>query len=569
MAVRQILGSLQQVTDGSGKPLVGGKIDIWAAGTQDRIISYTDSALTSTNNNPVVLDSTGRGIIWLDRDADIRITTSGDALVDSESSVNPDTVLDTVSGLVRNGSFELDADSNTVPDNWTNDVNYAGSSNAIDTSQSSSGSQSWRTQSTGSGGGQLVSDGFFEVSPEVNLAVSFDLFSTVATVRNIVRLEWYDSSQAFLSNTDLYDSTSNPATFTRQSFAVTPVANARFAKLRIFGGEPPGTATGITYWDNFSVLADIENTAALVAAVRVSSGDVQFFKDNVHYASLIRSGVDTTLISEINSNVLELRGRGAGGSSELLFKGVPEGTFNLYHNSNLTLYSASGEIIIGSDIATADPPTTEAVTAAVRLENAISDPDVELGTVGFRGSNELLLRNSMVGGLLTLSTTHTGEVNHKALQATPNGAVELYFGETKRAETANHTAGSRTSGMRVVDAGGTLRNVGFNELPVEELSAAFTFTRARVGSLIRWTSGTANGTIPNSGDTEANETPIGSFWYIAIETGTGVLTVAQGTGNTLRHMNTTGASGNLALAAWSVYKLIKVTATVFYVPRIS
>ena len=198
-----------------------------------------------------------------------------------ELSVNPDNLGgDFDSGLIPNGSFETDTDADNVPDGWTNDVNDSGSSNSIDaTGNSTSGVNAWRTQSTGSGGGELVTDAFFPVNDQDDLRVFFDLKATVAAVRNIVRVQWYDASQVAISNTDVYDSTANPLVFTSQQLLATPPSGARFAKLRIIGGATGGQQAGITYWDRFQVFYP-QVVAGVFDNITINSNDISVTNPN-------------------------------------------------------------------------------------------------------------------------------------------------------------------------------------------------------------------------------------------------------------------------------------------------
>lgn len=54
-----------QFLDNNGKPLAGGCVATYAAGTTTPIATYTDFTGTVTNPNPVVLDSSGRASIWI------------------------------------------------------------------------------------------------------------------------------------------------------------------------------------------------------------------------------------------------------------------------------------------------------------------------------------------------------------------------------------------------------------------------------------------------------------------------------------------------------------------------
>lgn len=54
-----------QFTDGNGKPLAGGKVWTYFAGTTVPVASYTDSTGAVPNANPYILDADGRSDIWL------------------------------------------------------------------------------------------------------------------------------------------------------------------------------------------------------------------------------------------------------------------------------------------------------------------------------------------------------------------------------------------------------------------------------------------------------------------------------------------------------------------------
>ncbi len=54
-----------QFSDGNGNPLAGGKVFTYLAGTTTPIASFTDSTGLVANTNPVILDASGRGDLWL------------------------------------------------------------------------------------------------------------------------------------------------------------------------------------------------------------------------------------------------------------------------------------------------------------------------------------------------------------------------------------------------------------------------------------------------------------------------------------------------------------------------
>jgi hypothetical protein len=67
-----------QFLDNSGRPLAGGKVYAYAAGTSTAQDTYTDSTGAVANKNPVILDAAGRAGIWLTKATPYKIvlTTS-------------------------------------------------------------------------------------------------------------------------------------------------------------------------------------------------------------------------------------------------------------------------------------------------------------------------------------------------------------------------------------------------------------------------------------------------------------------------------------------------------------
>lgn len=57
---------IQKFFGNNGRPLAGGLLFTYAAGTSDKIATYTDASGNSQNTNPIVLDFRGECRIWLD-----------------------------------------------------------------------------------------------------------------------------------------------------------------------------------------------------------------------------------------------------------------------------------------------------------------------------------------------------------------------------------------------------------------------------------------------------------------------------------------------------------------------
>ena len=250
MALNNVIAARDQLENSQGQPLAGALIYLYEPGTTTFIQAFKDAALTLPHTAPIKASGSGRANIWINRDADLRIEDRNGNLILTEDGVNPDALGGgDVGGLLQNGGFEDDTNSDGTPDFWVL-LNDAGSTNARDTSESTEGAASFRFTSAGTGGGSLTTENFFPVNEVDDLRVTFDLRSTVAAVRNIVRIEWFDVSQISISDTDVYDSTANPLTYTSFTLDGTPPVGARFAKIRLIGIDPSVALAGSTYFDN-------------------------------------------------------------------------------------------------------------------------------------------------------------------------------------------------------------------------------------------------------------------------------------------------------------------------------
>jgi hypothetical protein len=85
----------QQFCDAVGRPLAGGLVDVYLAGTTTRTNTWQDRDLTTLNQNPVQLDSRGECTLWLDPVAAYKLVLKNSAGV-TQSTV--DNVVGAVGG---------------------------------------------------------------------------------------------------------------------------------------------------------------------------------------------------------------------------------------------------------------------------------------------------------------------------------------------------------------------------------------------------------------------------------------------------------------------------------------
>lgn len=174
-----------------------------------------------------------------------------DTVIDNQAYLNGQVDL-AVPGI-PNGSFENDTDSDGIPDGWDRTL-YTGGTFSLITSDDQQGAYCISMTSpggSGNGGAYVDMEDFFEVNPLSPVVLQWLHKSSAAGIHNSVLILWYkdDKTASTTTSTTLYDSTSNPTSWTLQSGAAKPPSDARFAKVRIIGAEDDNTTAGIAYWD--------------------------------------------------------------------------------------------------------------------------------------------------------------------------------------------------------------------------------------------------------------------------------------------------------------------------------
>lgn len=91
MAATGLLLPIQQFFDNNGDPLSGGKVSTFVAGTSTPAATYTDSSLLVANTNPIILDSAGRCVIYVDPPTALKIVLADadDVTIWTQDNVSP------------------------------------------------------------------------------------------------------------------------------------------------------------------------------------------------------------------------------------------------------------------------------------------------------------------------------------------------------------------------------------------------------------------------------------------------------------------------------------------------
>jgi hypothetical protein len=169
---------------------------------------------------------------------------------------------------VVNGSFEIDADGDGVPDRWELNL-FPGGSAAFYTTAPAHGAQSWSCThpgGAGNGGASLTSD-YIPCSTNLNYVLSVVLWATATGMKNKVQLQYYTKAKvANGSPVDLYNSTANPTSATQKLFGFKPPASSAYYKIILVGGHTDTNVAGTAYFDDVQIRGTFLNAAANTGA---------------------------------------------------------------------------------------------------------------------------------------------------------------------------------------------------------------------------------------------------------------------------------------------------------------
>jgi len=233
-----------------GSVNASGTLTFYSAGTTTpKTIYKTTSTGGAVHNNPLTLGSDGRASspIFTDGIYDILVKDSDGSTLESLSSYgdNNTAIATDLNNLIQNASFEIDANSNGVADNWT-ETEHANISIARSTAAPAHGIAHQRFTVSGAGTASCLSS-LFEVSNLTTLKGSMLIDTSAATLQVKVYINIYNAAQSLLSSQAIYSSTSNPTAFAEKQFSDiligTHQSTGRYAALKIEVADNSATGT--------------------------------------------------------------------------------------------------------------------------------------------------------------------------------------------------------------------------------------------------------------------------------------------------------------------------------------
>lgn len=411
----------------TGQPGAGYKLFTYEEGTSTKKTTWTTLAKVAQNTNPIILDANGECDVWIDGNykfvlalpTDTDPPTSPVWTWDTVRSTSDVTTTSSTSVSPTNGSFETDTDSDGIPDNWTESA-YAGGTVAIDSTTSTHGNESVKFTSTGSGGGTLSTDEYYEVEAGKSVGVHFSIISADATTLNKVQVYWYNKSKVYLSTSDAYnDGVTNPTSWTRKYTNVTAPATAKYARIVITGVDPASATHSSTNFDNIELdtkfIGQVTATPAelnTMDGITASTAELNKLDGatvttaQLNFVTGVTSSIQTQ-INNIHKNLLHVQeqqasGTNGGGSSA----GLQTRTLNTVLTNEITGASlAANEITlpVGTYEIEASTPASNVGVLKGFLYNVTDTANILVGTNGYSAVGTNSSDRSFIRGRFTLA----------------------------------------------------------------------------------------------------------------------------------------------------------------------
>ena len=335
-------------------------------------------------------------------------------------------------------------------------------------------------------------------------------------------------------------------------------------------------------------------------------GDVNFGGGASTGDIIYRNGSNEWVNLGVGSNgqVLELSGGlpswqtpAAGGLSDVVDDTTPElgGTLNSNYDIRLVdlasvSFGTSQDVNVFWDAASMNVTNLAAGQAWYWRDGTefrfYDDSDTSYAQIGWNDVDSygnLRLTGSTKNGYLGLSMDVSGGDTHTVMASTSNvgwyndtddqwllrwaDAGRVYFyrdgSTTSLFELQTYNATGSTTGAQVRDHGGSLRDVGYNILPLAGTNVDITVRAEHIGKVIYSNNSTSYSvTLDNSSDV-----PNGAVLTIANFNNTGTMTVIDGTGITLYWLNGTSSygSGNRTIGTNSVATVWKHSSSAWFI----
>lgn len=174
-------------------------------------------------------------------------------------------------GVLLNGSFENDVDSDGIPDAWTLTLG-AGAAAAFDTTTPAHGAKAYKFTTPGSVDNYIETTDYILCATPVFIALPFLLKCSVASVAASVVIRWFDKAKGYLSSSTIYlDVTTNPTAWTQKICGAIPPASACYFKARLYGGTSGDATAGDVYFDGLALVQRPDKLSNFTLAEQTTS----------------------------------------------------------------------------------------------------------------------------------------------------------------------------------------------------------------------------------------------------------------------------------------------------------
>lgn len=262
--------------------------------------------------------------------------------------------------------------------------------------------------------------------------------------------------------------------------------------------------------------------------------------------------------NRVHGGDIALAAEDAGGVLRTVLFGDPDGSANLYYQGALRLAVDSLGLVCKRS-------TSDDVTdSRLRYQHANG---TDRALVGFLGSGDFTIRGQVHGASILLQQEDAAGATVTVLEGDPDGATSLYHDGNIEAQTQDSDAIGNTSGMQTKSHGGTMRDIGFNVLPLfnDDLSDTLEASHCGVMNVL-------DDAVDRTLTLEASSStdfPVGGVTHVANLSAANSYNVTEGTGVTLYYLEPgTGqvdTTGGAVVGPGGVASVYRRSAAVYWI----
>ena len=287
----------------------------------------------------------------------------------------------------------------------------------------------------------------------------------------------------------------------------------------------------------------------------------QNFGTRQGYVQFQNGSTGIVIQGEIHGANINLQAEDAGGTSQKILQGDPDGTVYLAYAGSAKIFTQSDGMAVRGSLANAQG---SAVDTYITLDNSDGS---DRGYVGFLNTVSLEMRSLNNGGNVLLRANDAGGTLRSLFVADPDGAAGIYYNGDEMIRTTAHDGTGNTAAGEIRDHGSVFREIGFNVLPTFNDDTSDTLEARHCGK-INTMDGVTNRTLTLAASSDL-DFPVDGVTHIENGSAANNYNVDEGTGTTLYYLEPgaglVDTTGGAVVGPGGSATIRRVSATVYHI----